>query len=189
MALSPPAMRRAGLAAAMLLAAGGIAEAHGGLTMDKDYCKLRVGRYLMHFTGFQPQGDYSKEFCEDIPAVGPTIIVLDFIDDALRDLPTEVRIVKAGASETELDQTTVFHLPPKTYSSGSVALDYTFTDAGNYVGLVTVGEGDNRMVARFPFAVGTSKVLRYSLWLIVLAIGFAVAYGVWRLRRRSRVAA
>jgi hypothetical protein len=175
-------MRSVALALLWLLVGCGAALAHGGLTMDKDYCKLRVGQYLMHFTGFQPQGDYSKEFCEDIPATGPTIIVLDFIDDALRDMPTEVRIVKA-ADEADPEKATVVHLPPKIYHTGSLSLDYTFAEAGNYVGLVTVGEGDRKLVARFPFAVGTSRYLRYAIALAVAAGAAAAAYGFWRWRR------
>ncbi|HYM03108.1 MAG TPA: hypothetical protein VET85_09195 [Stellaceae bacterium] len=174
--------------ALLVLFAGGEARAHGGLSMDKDYCKLRIGPHLMHFTGFQPQGDYSKEFCEDIPAIGPTIIVLDFIDDALRDMPTEVRIIKASADEADIERATVFHLPPKTYSAGSLSLDYTFVDAGNYVGLVTVGDGDHKMVARFPFAVGSSNRLRNSIALVVLAIALGGGYGYWRLRGSRKAA-
>src|SRR6516164_8641091 len=64
----------------------GEATAHGGLAMEKDYCKLRVGPHVMHFTGYQPGDGYRKEFCEDIPSTGATIVVLDFIDDVLREL-------------------------------------------------------------------------------------------------------
>lgn len=182
-------MTRLGLVLFAVLLVGGEAHAHGGLSMDKDYCKLRIGPHLMHFTGFQPEGDYSREFCEDIPATGPTIIVLDFIDDALRDMPTEVRIIKATGDETDLDRATVFHLPPKIYSTGSLSLDYTFTDAGDYVGLITVGDGDHQMVARFPFAVASSRRLRNSIALTVLALGAAAAYGVWHRRRGRKAAA
>ncbi len=176
-------MKRVALALLLLALFAGAAEAHGGLSMDKDYCKLRIGPHLMHFTGFQPEGDYSKEFCEDIPTTGPTIIVLDFVDDALRDLPTEVRIIKATGADGDLDQATVFHLPPKVYPTGSLALDYTFVDAGNYVGLVTVGAGDHRMIARFPFAVGSPNRWRNLAALAALAIAAAGAYLYWRRRR------
>ena len=181
-------MTRLGLVLFAVLLVGGEAHAHGGLSMDKDYCKLRIGPHLMHFTGFQPEGDYSREFCEDIPATGPTIIVLDFIDDALRDMPTEVRIVKA-AGEADLDRATVFYLPPKTYTTGSLSLDYTFVDAGNYVGLITVGEGDHKMLVRFPFAVGSSNRLRNSLAFVILAIGGAGTYIYWRLRQGRKATA
>jgi hypothetical protein len=178
---------RVGLAGLASIAAAGEVAAHGGLSMDKDYCKLRIGPYLMHFTGYQPQGDYSKEFCEDIPSIGPTIIVLDFVDDRLRDLVTEVRIVRDGG-EPDLDRATVFRLPPKVYSTGSLSFDYTFVDAGNYVGLVTVGDGDRRMLARFPFSVGASRWLRYAAAALAVML-LAAAYAYWARRRARKASA
>ena len=69
------------------------AEAHGGVAMERDVCKLRIGPYLMHFTGYLP--DKSRgEFCEDIPLAGRTVIVLDFLDDVLRDRPLSFKIVR-----------------------------------------------------------------------------------------------
>ena len=62
----------------------GSAFAHGGLSINEDYCKLRIGQYLMHFVGYQsdtPSGP--KEFCEDIPATGHTIVVLDYLHEEL----------------------------------------------------------------------------------------------------------
>ena len=177
---------RLGLAGLASMVAAGEAAAHGGLSMDKDYCKLRVGPYLMHFTGYQPRGDYSREFCEDIPSTGPTIIVLDFVDDQLRDLVTEVRIVRDGG-EVDIDRATVFRLPPRVYSTGSLSFDYTFADAGKYVGLVTVGEGDRKMLARFPFSVGSSAWLRNAVAFLAIVLGAAGAYAYWS-RGRARKA-
>src|ERR1039457_7365596 len=82
------------LLAAVFIA--GEANAHGGLSMEKDYCKLRIGTYVMHFTGYQPGDGYRKEFCEDIPSTGATIVVLDFIDDELRDLPVACSVIRGG---------------------------------------------------------------------------------------------
>ena len=48
----------------------------------------------MHFTGYQPEATQEKEFCEDIPATGRTVVALDYIEEALRPLPTEVRIIR-----------------------------------------------------------------------------------------------
>ncbi|MFM7483733.1 MAG: hypothetical protein ACKO2S_05690 [Burkholderiaceae bacterium] len=42
--------------------------AHGGFAMDQDKCKLTLGRYQMHFAGYQLDAQRS-EFCEDIPNV------------------------------------------------------------------------------------------------------------------------
>ena len=84
-------MIRVGLSLA-LAAFAGVVWAHGGLAMEQDMCKLTVGPYMMHFAGYQEDAQRT-EFCEDIPHKGPTIIVLDAVDTALRDY---VGLVYAG---------------------------------------------------------------------------------------------
>jgi len=148
------------LAAATM--AAGEARAHGGLAMEKDYCKLRVGPFVMHFTGYQPADGYTREFCEDIPSTGQTIVILDFIDDALRDLPVGLRIIQDDGSGRDPDSATVHYAAPKIYPMGTFSFDYKFQQSGNYVGLVTVGEGAQQVVGRFPFSVGLGLV--YGLW-------------------------
>ncbi|AUW60610.1 hypothetical protein C1T17_20600 (plasmid) [Sphingobium sp. SCG-1] len=125
--------------------------------MEKDVCKLQVGQYQMHFNGYQPDSQGAEQFCEDIPSTGRTVIVLDFIDDNLRKLPIDVRVVKASGSEADLAKATVFHVEPRVYPTGSLSFSYDFKEGGNFIGLVSAG-GDTAHVARFPFAVG-------SMWL------------------------
>ena len=102
-------------------------SAHGGLSIEKDVCKLRLGRYVMHFTGYQPEISGANEFCEDIPRVGHTIIALDAVDEALRDLPIEVRIIRDTGTDANLEAVTVLHLPPKIYPSGTVSFYHDFS--------------------------------------------------------------
>jgi len=147
--------------------------AHGGLSMEKDACKLKVGPYYMHFTGFQPESTQTKEFCEDIPATGHTIVVLDYVDEQLRDMPTEVRIIEDTGSEQDLKAITLLHVPAKVYPAGSLNFEYRFDKPGKYVGLVTVG-AKQEYVSRFPFAVGA----RNGLWQFALIALAAVAVGV-----------
>jgi len=163
----------------------GEATAHGGLAMEKDYCKLRVGPHVMHFTGYQPGDGYRKEFCEDIPSTGATIVVLDFIDDVLRDLPVSIRIIRDSGSgpEHDLDSTTVYHVPPKIYPMGTFSFNYQFQEPGNYVGLVMVGDGNQQAIGRFPFSVGAPPYLRYLFPAVLLATGLAVVYFLRRWRR------
>jgi len=183
-AIGRPLMRRAAiwlwLLASVLMSSQ--ANAHGGLSMEKDYCKLRIGPYFMHFTGYQPQRDAAKEFCEDIPATGATIIVLDFVDEVLKDLPVEIRIARDSANEADLDRVTLYRLPPRLYPTGSLSLDFQFDEPGNYVGLVSAGSGDQKVSARFPFSVGTTRYLRLPLAMGLLVVGLGGAYGVWRWR-------
>ena len=168
-----------------VLATVGYAEAHGGLSMDRDTCKLRVGSYVMHFTGYQPDSSAAREFCEDIPEIGRTVIVLDYLNDELRDLPVEVRIIRNTGDESDLPKVTVFDKPPAVYPRGSVAVETTFTEPGRFVGLVTVGS-DPPQVSRFPFAVGTSGWWS-RLFYVIAGVG-ALAVGAVLFLYSSRTA-
>jgi hypothetical protein len=149
------------------------AQAHGGLALAEDMCRLTIGPYNMHFTGYQPDATRNKEFCEDIPATGRTVVVLDYMEDALRPLLTEVRIIRDTGSEQDLQAITILHLPPKVYPAGSVNFEYNFDKPGKFVGLVMVGD-KQELVSRFPFSVGETKIwLPPSYFLIALA-GVAV---------------
>jgi hypothetical protein len=168
--------------------AAGEAVAHGGLAMEKDYCKLRVGQHVMHFTGYQPGDGYRKEFCEDIPSTGATIVILDFIDDALRDLPVSVRIIRDTGSgpEHDLESATVYNVTPKIYPMGTFSFNYQFHERGNYVGLVAVGDGNQNEIGRFPFSVGAPLYSRYLLPAVLLAVGSGLIYSFWRWRRAAK---
>lgn len=128
-------------------------QAHGGLSLAEDMCKLTIGPYMMHFTGYQPNSSKEKEFCEDIPATGRTIIALDYIEEALRPLPTEVRVIRDTGSEEDLESITILHIPAKVYSNGSINFEYNFKEPGKFIGLVTTGINQEH-VSRFPFSVG-----------------------------------
>lgn len=167
-------------------------RAHGGLSMAEDMCKLTVGPYMMHFTGYQPTSTQEKQFCEDIPATGETVVVLDYIEQELRGLPTEVRIIRDTGSENNLDAITILHLPPKVYPNGSINFTYTFEQPGKFVGIVTVGE-DQKYVSRFPFSVGelnvASKLLNiYMVPVVALLLVGAIFFFV-RDRRKPAQAA
>ncbi len=155
--------------------------------MEEDYCKLRVGRFVMHFVGYQPDSASGpREFCEDIPETGRTVVVLDYVDDALRDLPTEVRVIRDTGSDADLDAITVAHLPAKVYPTGSLHFELDFPEAGRFVGLVSVTEGGKQHVSRFPFAVGRGARWWHFAAAGVAALVAAVALYRVALRRRSK---
>ena len=161
----------------------GLAHAHGGLSMAEDMCKLTVGPYMMHFTGYQPGNTQQKPFCEDIPGVGETVVVLDYIEQELRSLPTEVRIIRDTGSEDNLDAITVLHLPSKVYPSGSIDFTHMFPEKGNFVGIVTV-IGDQPYVSRFPFSVGEPKVFSKLLNVyMVPVLATLIVVGIYYFTR------
>jgi hypothetical protein len=154
--------------------------------MEKDQCKLTIGKYLMHFTGYQPEATGSKEFCEDIPEVGHTVVVLDAIDQELREIPIEIRIVRDTGDLSNLEAITIFHLPPTVYSSGSVPFEYKFDAPGKFVGLVTAGSGKDAIESRFPFSVGSvrSRLSAYYPFAVIILIG-AVLFWFSSVRRKK----
>ena len=160
-------------------------KAHGGLSLADDVCKLTIGPYTMHFTGYQPEATQEKEFCEDIPATGRTVVALDYIEEALRPLPTEVRIIRdtgAEGKEGNLDTITILHIPAKVYPNGSINFEYNFMQPGKFVGLVTVGE-KQEYVSRLPFSVGEPKGTSPFLMGAIAAV--VVAAAVFFLRGRK----
>lgn len=145
--------------------------AHGGLSLEEDYCVLTIGKYEMHFSGYQPENNGPKEFCEDIPEIGNTIVVLDFMDDKLRSLPVEVRIiVDTEENVDELDNITVYKKDYKIYKNGTISLRHRFENKGKFVGYVTVKENNNFIISEFPFSVGIERKSSSYIYMIILAL-------------------
>jgi hypothetical protein len=180
------------------------AYAHGGVRVDKDRCVLKIGPDTMHFTGYQPL-DTREEFCEDIPAVGPTIIVLDYEEPELREMTAEIRVIKddgahAGItgmpgilsdvelSSGNLNSVTEEYLAPKRYPTGTINFAHTFTSAGKFIGIVTMKNSHGQIyVSQFPFSVGRSWVKSAPLYglLIVVVSGSFLLY--WKFGDHKNV--
>ncbi len=160
-------------------------QAHGGLSMAEDMCKLTIGPYTMHFTGYQPDSTQEKEFCEDIPVTGRTVVAFDYIEEALRPLPTEVRVIRDTGSKEDLDSITILHMPSKVYPNGSINFEHNFSQPGDFVGLVTVS-GEQEHVSRFPFSVGqgSSNMPSGLVFAMMAAIG-AGAFFLFKVGRRK----
>lgn len=175
-----------GLIVALLILIEGPASAHGRLGAAAGRCRLFIGPDIMNFTGYNP--DSSKnEFCEDIPATGHMIMVLDDEQPELRDMKVELRIVRdVGGEEKEnenIDAVTVAYRAPKVYPTGTINFEHYFPEPGFFVGVVTVtGDHGERWVSRFPFSVGMSFERTLPVY-IVLVLGVVGAFWAY-LRHR-----
>ncbi|ATQ70060.1 MULTISPECIES: hypothetical protein [Methylosinus] len=171
------------LAAAALATIGLVsqAQAHGGVSLDQGQCIMKIGPDTMNFTGYQPLKS-REQFCDDIPDVGPTIIVLDAVQDELRDMTLEIRILRdvGQKDDTEnLEQNTEVHVPPKKYRTGTLNFEYDFAKKGKFVGLVTAKADDGReYVSRFPFSVGTTADRDFIIVAFFALFGLA-GFGLW----------
>lgn len=189
-------VKRGAIAGAILLLrvlAPAAAGAHGAVTMENDVCKMQIGRLFMHFTGYQPQNSRA-EFCQDIPEVGRAIIVLDMVDRELRDIPIGFEVVRTTGSGQIPDFDTVdrkdviVKLDRRTYPGGSIRADMTFSEPGNYVGMVIADTG-SPVVATFPFAVGQGSLWRSMVIFVGALILAAAAIFAWVRKRTVHEAA
>jgi len=176
--------------------------AHGSVTPEDDLCIIKINFYKAHFTVFQPHLTAHEEFCEDLPAAGETLFVLNYMHDSMREVPLDFRIVvdrhRVGrfarfedVEALDLDRDTVFYQPPIQQSDGTLAVLHEFERNGDYIGVVTAHSptGDKVYRAVFPFSVGTFFTLNWELVLLCVVAAIIVAIWAWlATRRRQQVA-
>jgi hypothetical protein len=170
-------------------------QAHGGLALADDLCILTVGPYTIHFTGYQPLTQ-EEEFCEDIPEIGKTVVALDYVNDELRPMETEVRIVTGSrilvpddvkkVSAEDLTSMTVYHLPAQVYPSASIMIDHTFSEKGKFAGIVTVSGEGKEWISVFPFSVGEGRRINWMTQILpYVVLVAAAAFFFLRSRKKS----
>jgi len=170
-----------------LLACCQNAAAHGGVSLEDDVCKLRIGFLEAHFTVYQPLTNGSREFCEDIPDATKSIFVLDYLHDFLKEMPVDFRIIKdindlgiyarwddiAGLEDIE--NVTVFYQPPVKRPDGVLTVNYEFQQDGGYIGIVSAKHPakEKSYNAVFYFKVGDTGYGYVPLFvlLVILALG------------------
>lgn len=142
--------------------------AHGGVGMEDDMCVINIGFLKAHFTGYQPKTYGTQEFCEDIPEVASSVFVIDYLHDFLKEMQVDFRIIrdvnKFGIFANwdditgleDIEQDTVFYLPPVKRVGGVLTVNYDFQQAGGYIGIVTAvhPEKEKTYHAVFYFQVG-----------------------------------
>jgi len=154
-----------------------------------------VGPYTVNFSGYQPQNNRSEQFCDDLPVIGESIIVLDFVDRKLRGMTVNFRVIKADAAplgtaedakvnEAELAETPFFEIPAKHYPNGMMTIEQNFTEKGHFIGYVIVEDEDEKFISRFPFSVGYPQSSILDPFKIPVAVFLFIAFLVWLVRRK-----
>ena len=178
------ARSRAGLSPALVIAILLLPQAvgaGGGVVLRGDACIIEIGFYDASFTVYQPDTSGNEEFCEDLPDIGNSIFVMDYLHPSLREVPVDFRIIR-DATELgrfvqhedivalqDIDEQTVFYEPPVVMPNASFRVEHTFTGKGDYIGIVTAGHptNDNIYNAVFPFTVGKTSI---PIWLIAVVV-------------------
>jgi len=77
-----------------------------------------------------------------------------------------------------LEKDTVFYQPPQMKPEGVLTISYDFSEAGNYIGIITATDPENHnktFSAVFPFTVG-GKGMGYWPLIIFLAVFIQTFY-------------
>ncbi len=126
---------RTGIAAFMLVMTfyTSTAGAHGKVAMEDDNCMRRIGENMIHLSAYQPQVDEEGHYCTDIPKVGNTIMVIDLVDPALREMPIGMKIIKGDRVE---GGEIITDLRPAVYRDGVISMQKAL-EQGKYLVQVT----------------------------------------------------
>lgn len=163
----------------------GVAGAHGKVTIEEDACVRRGGdNSLVHLSVYQPQYEPGDEYCTEIPREGEAFLVVDLVDQALRDIPVAVRVVR-GIHEAEAE--TVAYLHPSHHPDGVIRGEASL-DQGLYTVFIT---GDAVPPVRYQYPlrvkmVNYAEVLRSLVApLITAAVLMLLGYQILRSRRKD----
>jgi hypothetical protein len=178
-------MMQAGASALALVAAlyCGAAGAHGKVTMEEDTCMRRLGdNSMVHLSAYQPQHEPGDQYCTEIPKEGETFLVVDLVDQALRDIPVGMRIVR-GTNEAE-DETVTYVRP--SYHPDGVIKGETNLDKGLYTVFIT-GDAVPPVRYQYPLRVhmiNYANIFRSAIGpLIAMMLLSLLAYKVMRSKR------
>ena len=132
----------------------GMADAHGNVPLNQDSCVRGEQGSKLHLSTYQPQNEPTAHYCSEIPTEGEVFFVVDLIDQALRNMPVTMRIVR-GTSETEDE--TVSILRSDYYPDGVIG-GKTNLEQGNYTVFIT-GESVPPVHYEYPLRV---QMVNYS---------------------------
>lgn len=125
-----------------------LALGHGGVVAEEDVCLLEMGFLRAHFTLYQPDTRGAEEFCEDVPDTGRALFVVEYLHEAMKEMPIDFRIVSDDQgfgifanwddvrSIADLDAQTVFYRPLAAEPTGLVTAGHSFEEPGGYIGVV-----------------------------------------------------
>lgn len=177
-----------------------IAYGHGGVSMEDDVCVMKIGPYKAHFTGYQPEKRATQEFCEDIPVVGKSIFVLDYISDDLRTMEADFRIIKDVnnignnarledlGSQQDIENATIFYQDSKRYPRGTITANYEFSAEGRFIGMVRAIHPDSgrEYISVFPFQVGLVNYLSYVIPIALIIIISSIVFFVFLQKAKKQ---
>jgi hypothetical protein len=156
------------------------------------FCVMNVGPTQMMFSAFQ-ENRTDGIFCQHVPEIGKTMIILDAKSNELRDMNIEVRLLRNIGQKDwrdDLDVTSVALLPSdkRLSARGTTSFTHDFTKEGDYIAVVRAysDDGAKEYVGEYMFTVGNE----FDQALMsggIAALVAAVAALTWRVRESKKV--
>ena len=172
----------------------GIVSAHGKVSLEQDSCVRGSQGSMVHLSTYQPQNEPTAHYCTEIPTEGETFFVVDLIDQALRNMPITMRIVR-GSNETE-DETV--SLLRADYHPDGVIGGRTNLDKGSYTVFIT-GDSVPPIQYQYPLRVqqiNYAKLARSAIGpliasLLLMLLGYKLVRSKrirnWLSSRRTNI--
>lgn len=162
------------------------AGAHGKVTMEEDTCMRRLGdNSMVHLSAYQPQHEPNGHYCTEIPGEGETFLVVDLVDQALRDIPVGVRVVRGT---NEMEDETVSYVQPSYHPDGVIRGE-THLGQGEYTVFIT---GDAAPPVRYQYPLRVKMINYASIFraaivpLIIMLLAAVIGYKLLRSERVRR---
>jgi len=177
--------------------------AHGSVSLEDDLCAIEIGYFRAHFKIYLPQKKGHRDYCEDLPAAGDSVFVMEYVHRGLGEIPIDFRIIRnvtdmgqfARLEDVEaiddLDAVTEFY-QPATVSPDVFTIAHRFAEPGGYIGIVrTLPEpGGPAYAAVFPFKVGFTGFGYWPLVVLIallLQLNYLYMSGRFSLRKPRRL--
>lgn len=159
------------------------------MVLSSDACIIQIDFYSVHFTAYQPDSSGNTQFCQNLPDTGPSIFVLDYLHDSLKEVSVDFRVIRNVTGQDsfvklkhveeldDLEPHTIFYQPAVIQADASLKVEYDFREKGRYIAIVSAGHPTNNKIytAVFPFEVGRSRWPYWPFVAVLLAVpGFVI---------------
>ena len=162
-------------------------------------CVVSNDGYDVHFTayaraspedGMPGEAEPPVQFCQDLPATGPTHLTLDLMNREARTQPVALRVVREGDDddpEASVPKSPLLDVPSKLYPTGVLEADVGLDEPGEYAVLVNFdkGAGHGQGQVRIPLRVAQTGWLPTIIGPLIGVLLLAALVAAWLVYRRS----
>jgi hypothetical protein len=159
----------------------GSAFAHGGGPgLDYDPCAQQIGDDFIHMAAYQPELNWSQEYCSTIPTGGKTLFVFDLVGSEMRHVPVSIKLVENRA-------TTLVSIAAAQHLAGVINFSVPLKPGHSYQAVVSVGDGPTSQTLTFPIRVNAWWNAFALPGLLALAIVSSCVYYGLRIRQKNLI--